>query len=112
MQEIQAKNVAVGKKLKEPPAIKSGKGRGEASFFKVTCKVAFKSNTMKKFCCNFKSHLILFIPFVSSKTGLCSQRNHQFCGCNEYLMQDNGRGMPHDEIPNMFGRGTMPFISL
>ncbi|THU59228.1 hypothetical protein C4D60_Mb03t22750 [Musa balbisiana] len=55
MQEIQAKNVAVGKKLKEPPAIKSGKGRGEASFFKVTCK-------------------------------------------------DNGRGMPHDEIPNMFGR--------
>nr|XP_018677630.1 PREDICTED: DNA topoisomerase 6 subunit B isoform X2 [Musa acuminata subsp. malaccensis] len=55
MQEIQAKNVALGKKLKEPPAIKSGKGRGEASFFKVTCK-------------------------------------------------DNGRGMPHDEIPNMFGR--------
>ncbi|XP_064988197.1 DNA topoisomerase 6 subunit B-like isoform X1 [Musa acuminata AAA Group] len=55
MQEIQAKNVALGKKLKEPPAIKGGKGRGEASFFKVTCK-------------------------------------------------DNGRGMPHDEIPNMFGR--------
>ncbi|WOL13665.1 DNA topoisomerase 6 subunit B isoform X1 [Canna indica] len=54
-QEIQAKNLSLKKKLKETPVIKSGKGRGEASFFKVTCK-------------------------------------------------DNGRGMPHDEIPNMFGR--------
>ncbi|KAJ4969616.1 hypothetical protein NE237_002715 [Protea cynaroides] len=54
-QEIQAKNAAVGKKVKEPSAPKGMKGRGEASFFRVTCK-------------------------------------------------DNGRGMPHDDIPNMFGR--------
>ncbi|XP_042391435.1 DNA topoisomerase 6 subunit B-like isoform X2 [Zingiber officinale] len=55
MQEVQAKNLTIKKKLKELPVTKSGKGRGESSFFKVTCK-------------------------------------------------DNGRGMPHDEIPNMFGR--------
>lgn len=55
VQEIQAKNAALGKKMKEPSAVKGPKGRGEASFFRVTCK-------------------------------------------------DNGRGMPHDDIPNMFGR--------
>ncbi|XP_042481245.1 DNA topoisomerase 6 subunit B [Macadamia integrifolia] len=54
-QEILGKSVALGKKVKEPSAQKSMKGRGEASFFRVTCK-------------------------------------------------DNGRGMPHDDIPNMFGR--------
>ncbi|XP_057956187.1 DNA topoisomerase 6 subunit B isoform X1 [Malania oleifera] len=54
-QEIQAKNAALGKKFKEPSAPKAIKGRGEASFFRVTCK-------------------------------------------------DNGRGMAHDDIPNMFGR--------
>ncbi|EOY32515.1 hypothetical protein QUC31_019381 [Theobroma cacao] len=54
-QEIQAKNAALGKKVKESAAPKSVKGRGEASFYRVTCK-------------------------------------------------DNGRGMPHDDIPNMFGR--------
>ncbi|EEF48847.1 Type II DNA topoisomerase VI subunit B, putative [Ricinus communis] len=54
-QEIQAKNAALGRKVKEQPAAKGMKGRGEASFYKVTCK-------------------------------------------------DNGRGMPHDDIPNMFGR--------
>ncbi|KAK9170083.1 hypothetical protein Syun_002223 [Stephania yunnanensis] len=54
-QEIQAKNASLGKKVKEAPATKGIKGRGEASFFKVTCK-------------------------------------------------DNGKGMPHDDIPNMFGR--------
>ncbi|KAI3520447.1 hypothetical protein L1887_09877 [Cichorium endivia] len=54
-QEIQAKNSALGKKVKEPTAGKAMKGRGEASFYRVTCK-------------------------------------------------DNGRGMPHDDIPNMFGR--------
>ncbi|CAH1437993.1 unnamed protein product [Lactuca virosa] len=54
-QEIQAKNSALGKKVKEPTAAKGMKGRGEASFYRVTCK-------------------------------------------------DNGRGMPHDDIPNMFGR--------
>ncbi|KAF6158725.1 hypothetical protein GIB67_040239 [Kingdonia uniflora] len=54
-QETQAKNAALGKKVKELPASKGIKGRGETSFFRVTCK-------------------------------------------------DNGRGMPHDDIPNMFGR--------
>ncbi|KAH1033593.1 hypothetical protein J1N35_045767 [Gossypium stocksii] len=54
-QEIQAKNAALGKKIKEHAVSKSSKGRGEASFYRVTCR-------------------------------------------------DNGRGMPHDDIPNMFGR--------
>ncbi|KAK9273066.1 hypothetical protein L1049_017873 [Liquidambar formosana] len=54
-QEIQAKNASGGKKVKEPSAPKGVKGRGEASFYRVTCK-------------------------------------------------DNGKGMPHDDIPNMFGR--------
>ncbi|XP_037495937.1 DNA topoisomerase 6 subunit B isoform X2 [Jatropha curcas] len=54
-QEIQAKNAALGKKVREQSAAKGVKGRGEASFYRVTCK-------------------------------------------------DNGRGMPHDDIPNMFGR--------
>ncbi|MBA0784233.1 hypothetical protein Gotri_001825 [Gossypium trilobum] len=54
-QEIQAKNAALGKKVKEHAVSKSSKGRGEASFYRVTCR-------------------------------------------------DNGRGMPHDDIPNMFGR--------
>ncbi|PON51672.1 DNA topoisomerase VI, subunit B [Trema orientale] len=54
-QEIQAKNVSLGKKAKEFQPSKAIKGRGEASFYRVTCK-------------------------------------------------DNGRGMPHDDIPNMFGR--------
>ncbi|KAF2311970.1 hypothetical protein GH714_027637 [Hevea brasiliensis] len=54
-QEMQAKNAALGKKFKEQPAAKGMKGRGEASFYRVTCK-------------------------------------------------DNGKGMPHDDIPNMFGR--------
>ncbi|KAK9673693.1 hypothetical protein RND81_12G183800 [Saponaria officinalis] len=53
-QEIQAKNAASGKKVKELTA-RAMKGRGEASFYRVTCK-------------------------------------------------DNGKGMPHDDIPNMFGR--------
>ncbi|CAM0950876.1 unnamed protein product [Alopecurus aequalis] len=53
-QETQAKNAALGKKVKDAPAAR-GKGRGEASFFRVTCK-------------------------------------------------DNGRGMSHEDIPNMFGR--------
>ncbi|GAB4856080.1 DNA topoisomerase 6 subunit B [Ancistrocladus abbreviatus] len=54
-QEIQAKNAALGKKVKESSAAKAIRGRGEASFYRVICK-------------------------------------------------DNGRGMPHDDIPNMFGR--------
>ncbi|XP_009374831.2 DNA topoisomerase 6 subunit B [Pyrus x bretschneideri] len=54
-QELQAKNASSGKMVKEPPAAKTIKGRGEASFYRVTCK-------------------------------------------------DNGKGMPHVDIPNMFGR--------
>lgn len=38
-QEIQAKNAALGKKGREPAASKGMKGRGEASFYRVTCKV-------------------------------------------------------------------------
>ncbi|KAL9234756.1 hypothetical protein vseg_009587 [Gypsophila vaccaria] len=53
-QEIQAKNAASGKKVKDIMS-RAMKGRGEASFYRVTCK-------------------------------------------------DNGKGMPHDDIPNMFGR--------
>ncbi|XP_015161048.1 DNA topoisomerase 6 subunit B-like isoform X1 [Solanum tuberosum] len=54
---VQAKNVALGKKVKDPAATKAAKGR-EALYYRVTCK-------------------------------------------------DNGRGMPHDDIPNMFVRGLM-----
>lgn len=38
-QEIQAKNAALGKKVKEPAAAKGIRGRGEASFYRVICKV-------------------------------------------------------------------------
>ena len=38
-QEIQAKNAMLRKKVKEQPAAKGMKGRGEASFYRVTCKV-------------------------------------------------------------------------
>lgn len=55
IQEKQAKSVALGKKVKETSVGKGGKGRGDSTFFRVTCK-------------------------------------------------DNGKGMPHDDIPNMFGR--------
>lgn len=37
--ELQAKNAALGKKVKEPSATKGARGRGEASFYRVTCKV-------------------------------------------------------------------------
>lgn len=39
IQEMQAKNAALGKKVKESTAVKAIKGRGEASYYKVTCKV-------------------------------------------------------------------------
>lgn len=39
IQELQAKNAALGKKVKESAAVKAIKGRGEASYYKVTCKV-------------------------------------------------------------------------
>lgn len=38
-QEVQAKNAALGKKVKEQSTMKGMKGRGEASFYRVTCKV-------------------------------------------------------------------------
>lgn len=38
-QEMQAKNAALGKKVKESTGVKAIKGRGEASYYKVTCKV-------------------------------------------------------------------------
>ncbi|KAG0600569.1 hypothetical protein M758_11G044100 [Ceratodon purpureus] len=53
-QEKLAKALAAGKKIKESNA-KTGRGRGDTSFFKVTCK-------------------------------------------------DNGKGMSHEDIPNMLGR--------
>ncbi|KAG5594996.1 hypothetical protein H5410_036228, partial [Solanum commersonii] len=36
--EIQAKNVALGKKVKDPAATKAARSR-EASYYRVTCKV-------------------------------------------------------------------------
>lgn len=39
IQELQTKNAALGKKVKESAAVKAIKGRGEASYYKVTCKV-------------------------------------------------------------------------
>lgn len=41
-QEIQAKNASLGKKVKDTQA-KGIKGRGEASFYRVTCKVRMVS---------------------------------------------------------------------
>ncbi|KAJ4755073.1 DNA topoisomerase 6 subunit B [Rhynchospora pubera] len=55
VQEIQVKNVAFGKKVKESATVNKTKGRSETAYFKVICK-------------------------------------------------DNGKGMPHDDIPNMLGR--------
>lgn len=42
--------------------------------------------------------------------GICYQRVHMFMVLVSFVLQDNGRGMPHDEIPNMFGRGVMLLI--
>lgn len=39
VQEMQAKNAALGKKVKESTAVKAIKGRGAALYYKVTCKV-------------------------------------------------------------------------
>lgn len=38
--EIQAKNLASGKKNKEPGVSKVLKARGEANYYKVTCRVS------------------------------------------------------------------------
>lgn len=43
-QELQAKNALLGKKVKDTPASKGIKGRGEASFYRVTCKVRIVSS--------------------------------------------------------------------
>lgn len=53
VQEIQAKNASLGKKVKEPPVSKGMKGRGEASFYKVTCKVCQLSILTFYHVCNF-----------------------------------------------------------
>ncbi|KAH0855144.1 LOW QUALITY PROTEIN: hypothetical protein HID58_020453, partial [Brassica napus] len=80
--EIQAKNLASGKKNKEPGV---SKARGEASYYKVTCK-------FYRYCC---------VPFQSQ--GLVTVTGLQPYIPSEYKY-DNGKGMPHDDIPNMFGR--------
>lgn len=51
-QEAQAKNAAVGKKVKAPTAVKPIKSR-EASYYRVTCKV--KTNTFLQLPCVFFS---------------------------------------------------------
>lgn len=74
-QELQAKNAAHGKKVKEPAATNKGmKGRGEASFYRVTCKVCdFSLHTkILQFCfivflyahnLFFDQYFVLKIPF-------------------------------------------------
>lgn len=39
VQESQAKNLALGKKVKESATGNKTKSRGETAYFKVTCKV-------------------------------------------------------------------------
>lgn len=58
-QEIQAKNASIGKKVKETPASKGVKGRGEASFYRVTCKVRMVS--APSFFCGT---ILMFIVFL------------------------------------------------
>lgn len=50
-QELQAKNAALGKKAKETPVPKGIKGRGEASFYRVTCKVRIVSASVLFWYC-------------------------------------------------------------
>lgn len=45
-QEVQAKNASLGKKVKEQSTMKGMKGRGEASFYRVTCKVWYTLHSM------------------------------------------------------------------
>lgn len=45
-----------------------------------------------------------------STPGICYQRVYMFMVVVSFILQDNGRGMPYDEIPNMFGRGVMLLI--
>jgi predicted membrane protein len=60
-QETQAKNASLGKKVKEPPVSKGMKGRGEASFYKVTCKVCQLSILTFYHVCNFRCLDLLII---------------------------------------------------
>lgn len=60
IQEMQAKNAALGKKVKESAAVKTIKGRGEASYYKVTCKVQSFHNPLLLLC------------FYASACGDCS----------------------------------------
>lgn len=48
-QEKVAKALAAGKKVKDPHA-KTGKGRGDTCFFKVTCKVLTLKQTYTMLC--------------------------------------------------------------
>jgi hypothetical protein len=60
-QEIQTKNASLGKKVKEPPVSKGMKGRAEASFYKVTCKVCQLSILTFYHVCNFHCLDLLII---------------------------------------------------
>lgn len=66
-QEIQAKNAALGKKAKEPTPAKAIKGRGEASFYRVTCKVWFISCVdflLTSPSCYFLLHVLLLFVIL------------------------------------------------
>jgi hypothetical protein len=54
-QELQAKNASLGKKVKDTPASKGIKGRGEASFYRVTCKVCIVF-ALRRLCCYIDIH--------------------------------------------------------
>lgn len=59
LQEIQAKNSALGKKVKELTSAKGMKGRGEASFYRVTCKV-----------CSISLHHCISCSIITQKSAL------------------------------------------
>lgn len=69
-QEIQAKNAALGKKVKETPASKGIKGRGEASFYRVTCKVRMVSFSDLGFWHCIDVHCLHVLVFISEKNRL------------------------------------------
>lgn len=58
-QELQAKNASLGKKVKDTPASKGIKGRGEASFYRVTCKVRIFSALCLCLRCCIDTHWYL-----------------------------------------------------
>lgn len=83
-QEIQAKSASLGKKVKEHPTLKGLKGRGAASFYRVVCKVELLHRIQS----------LSYFPYEQVKIETI-----------KLFFQDNGKGMPHDDIPNMLGRG-------